>query len=216
MVPLLRQAGHDVVTPTLTGTGGRSHLLTRDVDLALHVQDIVQVLEYEDLREVVLVGHSYGGMVITGVAEDAAARIVCLIYLGFLPPDDGQCVCDVSPDGGAGGRQLAADEGNGWLVPPPSPAAFGISDPAEIAWIEARLRPMPLANFEHSVHAPTAAAARLPRMCIFCTESKGFDYVARRAQEAKLDYHELAAGHDAMVTAPVELTRVLFDFAATG
>lgn len=214
VVPLLRQAGHDVLTPTLTGTGERSHLLSRDIDLALHVQDIVQVLEYEDLREVVLVGHSYGGMVITGVAEHAAARIASLIYLDFLPPDDGQCVCDVSPDGGARGRQLAADEGNGWLVPPPSPAAFGISDPAEITWMQARLRPMPLATFEQPVRAPTAAAARLPRMCIFCTESKGFRYISQRAQEAGLDYHELAAGHDAMVTAPEELARVLVTLTA--
>ncbi len=212
IVPLLREGGYEVLAPTLTGTGDRSHLLTRDTDLALHIQDIVQTVEYEDLHEVILVGHSYGGMVITGVAEHVLERIACLIYLDFLPPDDGQCVFDFTPDGGASARWAALSDGDGWLVPPRSPEAFGVDEPIDIAWMQARLRPMPLATFEQPVRA--RIAARLPRSLILCSESKGFSHVVRRAQDAKLAYHELAAGHDAMVTAPAELAQILLACAA--
>src|SRR5580700_2534506 len=81
VVPLLRAAGHEVYTPTLTGLGERSHLLRPDIDLDTHIADVVGVLRYEDLTDVILVGHSYGGMVITGVADRALARIGQLVYL---------------------------------------------------------------------------------------------------------------------------------------
>src|SRR5690606_14163376 len=84
---MLREAGHEVFTPSMTGAGDRYHLLTRDVGLATHVEDILAVLRYEDLREVVIVGHSYGGMVITGVADRALERLRQLIYLDARLPD---------------------------------------------------------------------------------------------------------------------------------
>src|SRR5689334_15631432 len=95
VVPLLRAAGHEVFTPTLTGLGERVHLLTRDVGLDTHAQDVIGVLEYEDLRDVVLVGHSYGGMVITAVAERAAERLAHLVYLDAFVPRDGQSQMDL-------------------------------------------------------------------------------------------------------------------------
>ena len=86
VAPLLRSAGHEVYTPTLTGLGERDHLLTRDIGLDTHIQDIVNVLEYEELTQVVLVGHSYGGMVVTGVAERAHERLRQLVYLDAATP----------------------------------------------------------------------------------------------------------------------------------
>src|SRR5205807_7362746 len=94
--PLLRRAGHEVHTPTMTGLGERSHLVGPHVDLDLHIRDICAVLHYEDLRDVILVGHSYGGMVITGVADRAADRIGRLVYLDAANPVNNQSLVDVS------------------------------------------------------------------------------------------------------------------------
>ena len=90
VTPLLRAAGHEVLTPTLTGLGERSHLANSAIDLNTHIQDVVNVLEYEDLRKVILVGHSYGGMVITGVSERVPERLTHLVYLDAFVPRDGQ------------------------------------------------------------------------------------------------------------------------------
>src|SRR3954468_17985304 len=93
---LLRGAGHDVYTPTLTGLGERSHLVSPDVDLDMHIADVVAVLHYDDLRDVILVGHSYGGMVITGVADRAADRIGRLVFLDAANPRNGESLLDVT------------------------------------------------------------------------------------------------------------------------
>src|SRR6478672_3300963 len=93
---LLRSSGHEVYTPTLSGLGERSNLLSPDIDLDLHIRDIAAVLHYEDLRDVILVGHSYGGMVITGVADRATDRIGRLVYLDAATPVNGQSLVDVA------------------------------------------------------------------------------------------------------------------------
>src|SRR5687768_18076653 len=97
VAPYLRGAGHDVYCPTLTGSGERVHLASPRVDLATHVEDVVNVLHYEDLRGVVLVGHSYGGMVITGAAERVSERLARLVYLDAFVPQDGQALADLLP-----------------------------------------------------------------------------------------------------------------------
>ena len=91
----LRKAGHEIYTLTLTGLGERSHLLTRDIDLDTHIQDVLNVLEFEDLDDVILVGKSYSGMVITGVAEAMPERIKHLVYLDAFVPQDGQSLADI-------------------------------------------------------------------------------------------------------------------------
>jgi pimeloyl-ACP methyl ester carboxylesterase len=120
--PLLRSAGHEVFTPALTGLGERSHLASAQVDLETHVRDVVAVLEYEDLREVVLVGHSYGGMVISGVADRVPERLVQLVYLDAEVPMDGQSELDLlPPQERAGYEEAARSKGQGWQIPPPLP-----------------------------------------------------------------------------------------------
>ena len=86
--PILREAGHETYSPTLTGLGERSHLLSRDIDLNCHIQDVVNVLEYKGLKDVVLVGHSYAGMVITGVADRCPERLAQLVYLDAFAPQN--------------------------------------------------------------------------------------------------------------------------------
>src|SRR5262249_14497470 len=117
VTPLLRASGYAVFTPTLTGLGERSHLLSPEVSLHTHIQDVVAVVEYEDLREVMLVGHSYGGMVITGVAERVPARLSQLVYLDAFVPEHGQALLDLhSPDERARFQELARTQGEGWRI----------------------------------------------------------------------------------------------------
>ena len=114
----LREAGHEVYTPTLTGLGERHHLLTPDVGLDTHIMDIINVIRFEDLRDIVLVGHSYGGMVITGVAEQIPQRIAELVFLDAVVPYDGESALDAM---GETSRQefeaMVEDEGDGWFIP---------------------------------------------------------------------------------------------------
>src|SRR5215218_3749420 len=120
--PLLRAAGHQVFTPALTGLGERSHLANAQIDLDTHVLDVVGVLEYEDLLQVVLVGHSYGGMVITGVADRVPERLAQLVYLDAEVPMDGQSEFDLlPPEERAVYEDAARERGDGWRIPPPFP-----------------------------------------------------------------------------------------------
>ncbi len=137
---LLRAAGHDVYTPTLTGLGERAHLLSPAIGLDTHIKDILGVLFYEDLRDVVLVGHSYAGMVITGVAEQTAKRLRHLVYLDAFVPWEGQSLLDLMGETEALiVRERAARDGDGWCVPPLPLEAFGVTKPADLAWAGARI-----------------------------------------------------------------------------
>jgi pimeloyl-ACP methyl ester carboxylesterase len=205
---LLRQHGHDVYTPTLTGLGERSHLCTPQVGLDLHIRDITQVLEYEDLREVMLTGHSYGGMVITGVAAACPQRLARLIYLDAFVPQDGQSVFDLRPGMQERWEGLAAGEGQGWRVPPPDAAAMGVSNAADAAWVQPRLTPMPLATHQQPLRLPSGPARQVLRTYILCRLG-GFQAIAQAVQAQGWDYYELETGHDAPITMPDELARVL-------
>ena len=122
MHPLMQAAGHRLVTPSYTGLGERVHLANPSIDLETHIEDMLNVIKYEDLRDIVLVGHSYGGMVATGVADRARDRVAQLIYVDAFVPEDGQSLFDINEPG----RQRDAGwakSGDGWRVPPMSDAA---------------------------------------------------------------------------------------------
>jgi len=221
VAPLLREAGHEVHAPTLTGLGERSHLARPDVGLATHVEDVVKVLEYEDLRRVVLVGHSYGGMVIAGVADQAADRSAHLVYLDAFVPEDGQALVDLLPaerrDAILARPRPAEDD---WLVPALPAEAYGVTDEADLAWVRPRLLPQPLRTFTepHQLRHPEASPPS--RTYIACTgsdtspRSETFRPFADRAgADPAWRYRELATGHDAMVTMPRELARLLLELA---
>ena len=129
---ILRSAGHEVYAPTLTGLGERSHLLSPDIDLDLHIRDVVAVLHYEDLRDVILVGHSYGGMVITGVVDRAADRVGRVVYLDAANPLNGQSLVDVAGPIIEATRPLGEVVDGVELVLLPAPGAgafYGVTDP---------------------------------------------------------------------------------------
>jgi pimeloyl-ACP methyl ester carboxylesterase len=145
MHPLMAAAGHRLVTPTYTGLGEREHLTNRSIDLETHIQDTLNVIRYEDLRDIVLIGHSYGGMVATGVADRARDRIVQLIYLDAFVPDDGQSLLDLNEPARQRMQELAK-AGDGWRLPPnPTPPD---TSPTDVEWLTERRVHMPIKCFE--------------------------------------------------------------------
>lgn len=145
----LRAEGHEVFTPTMTGVGERAHLIGPGVGLNTHIQDIVSVLQVENLTDAVLCGHSYGGMVITGVADREAARIRSLVYLDAFVPENGQGVFDIMPPERRAQLSAGATEKNGAKVlAPVSAANFGVKDAKKAAWVDATCVPHPMLAFE--------------------------------------------------------------------
>lgn len=210
----LEEDGHSVIAATLTGLGERAHLLSPQVGLRTHVADIIGVLHYRDLKDVVLVGHSYGGMVITAVAEQAAGRIRRLVYLDGSVPRDGQSNCDVvGPEMARQLRGLAEATGEGWRVPPASYVTEGL--PADRrAWVEQRLTAHSLRCFEEAVHLGSKPADALARAFIRTTRSDLYDRLFAQAREAGWQCRDLAGGHYAMLTEPRALASALAGLAA--
>ncbi len=211
----LRDQGHDVYTPTLTGLGERSHLATPTTDLDTHVTDVAAVLHYEDLTDVVLVGHSYGGMVITGAADRAAERIGRLVYLDADVPRDGESEFDLMPaDECAGYEESARARGNGWLVPPPFPDPLPPGLPPVVVWGVGRMAPHPLATMTQPLRL-SDPPPDLPRIYVYCSEGKDGEpeppYLSRVRSDPDWQWVELAAPHTAHVMAPEKLTATLLD-----
>ena len=142
LAPRLRKAGHEVYAPTLTGIGARKHLLNREIDLDTHIQDVIGVIDDADLSDIVLVGNSYGGMVISGVAERVPEKVASLVYLDAFVPENGQSLFSLLPPE----AHLATVPGEDWLVSPPTSAVFGLKRPEVIALWEAKSAPHPLAT----------------------------------------------------------------------
>ncbi|MCL5997844.1 MAG: alpha/beta hydrolase [Chloroflexi bacterium] len=209
VAPRLREASHAVFTPTLTGLGERVHLANPEVGLDTHIQDVVNILEYEDLRQVVLVGHSYGGIVITGVADRAAERIAQLIYLDAFVPGDGQSLYDLVPEGGRRhNRELA--QGDGWRIPLELQWRTGPEE--QLRWMNPRWTDHPLKCFEQPVRLTKPAGAGLSRTYIRCTENVATGQLfARFASDPTWRVRELATTHTAMVTAPQALAELLLE-----
>ncbi len=212
---LLRAAGHDVFTPSLTGLGEREHLLTANTGLDTHIQDLLGVLEYEDLRDVVLVGHSYGGMVIAGAAEKAAERLVHLGYLDAFVPGDGQSLTDfLPPEILEGLHEMARQEGDGYKLPFSPTDNFGVNNEDDLAWIRPRLNSHPLKTMLDTVRLTNPKAAEIPRTYVYCNNPGGDmfgQFAVRLSSDKTWQYRELATGHDAMITEPQQLAGLLLE-----
>ena len=207
VAPLLRAVGHDVHTPTLTGLGERVHLATPEVGLDTHTQDIVNLLEFEDLHRVVLVGHSFGGITITTVADRVPDRLQHLVYLDAVVPLDGESRFDsMDPQARAELEEQARVAGDGWRVP--SPIVDDLPSEADGRWITSKLTPQPLKTYQDKVHLTSAAALALPRTYVYCTSS-WMELHAERARRAGWDYRELDTEHLCYATAPREVADLL-------
>ena len=210
MHPLMTAAGHRLVTPSYTGLGERAHLANPSIDLETHIEDILNVIHYEDLRDIVLVGHSYGGMVATGVAGRARDRVTQLIYIDAFVPDDGESLLDLLNGSERQRMRELAKAGDGWRVPPnPTPPD---TPPADLEWLTARRVDMPLQCFEMKLKLH-GGNLTLPRNYIYATRASPVDafgpFAKRARSEAGWRYHEIDASHSPNVTAPEALMSVL-------
>ena len=218
--PLLEGRGHTVRTPTLPGLAERARELTRDTDLETHIADVVGLITADEVGEVALVGHAYAGMVITGVADRLPGRIGRLIYLDAVVPNDGQSCYDVLP---ASRREyltrLADSGGQGWMIPPPPPESFGVTDAGLADWARARLTPQPMAALTQPIRLSGTGASVPPRTYIHCTQgsvvSSFAPFAARFGQDPSWDVFELATGHDAMLTEPDQVADLIDGIAGT-
>ena len=170
LAPRLREAGYDVYTPTLTGIGARKHLLSREIDLNTHIQDVIGVIDDADLSDIVLVGNSYGGMVISGVADRVPEKVASLVYLDAFVPENGQSCLSLLPPG----VRLATAPGEDWLVPPIPSAVLGLKRPEVIALWQGKSAPHPLATLTHPVQLTGGIGRVKQRTYILATNPARF------------------------------------------
>lgn len=209
MHPLMAAAGHRLITPTYTGIGEREHLANPSITLDTHIEDMLGVIKFEQLERFVLVAHSYGGMVATGVADRVPDRISKLVYLDAFVPTDGQALLDLLPPGAAERMREKVRAADGWRVPPnPIPADTSAED---AKWIERLRMPQPLKTFETPVRLRNAEN-RVPRAYIYAkraTPEDTFRPFAERAKREHWTYREIDASHSPHVTAPEALMTIL-------
>jgi pimeloyl-ACP methyl ester carboxylesterase len=208
---LLQAQGHEVFTPTLTGVGERAHLLTPQVNLETHIDDVVNLIRWEELADVVLCGHSYGGCVVRGAADRIPERIRSLVYLDAFVPENGQSLHDLLP---AAHREMqvegARSAGDGWKVPPIPAEAFHVNE-IDAAWVNRQCTMQPLATFQQPL-ALTGNVDRIRNVSFIW--ARGFAdspfppfYEMAKARGWKT--HTVPCGHDVMLDMPEELTRLL-------
>ena len=215
---VLRESGHEVYAPTLTGLGERAHLFRAGVDLDCHVNDIVAMLHYEDLREAILVGHSYGGMVITGAADRAPDRVAHRVYLDAKEPRDGQSLVDVSgPFMAAARRDSRIVDGVEMCLFPSDESLpfYGVVDPHAVAWMRERLTPHPWRCFEQPLKLTNPAALQaIPQSHISTTAFMPLRNVDRLREKADGRVWDIDTGHDLMITEPRKVADLLERVAA--
>ncbi len=211
MHPLMRARGHTLITPTYTGIGERSHLAHAGIDLNTHITDMLKVLEFEDLRDVILIGHSYGGMVATGVADRAPDRMSQLVYLDAAVPRHGDSLLSLTPaDMRSRVLEGVRTQGDGWRIPanplPPD------TSPEDTAWCNPKRVMQPIKTFEQPIQL-SGATQSLPRSYIYCLKPGPGDLFRQFATRARTEpgwqYFEMDASHNPHITVPNELTELL-------
>ncbi len=207
---LLSAKQHTVVAPTLTGLGERSHLLHPDIDLDTHVLDVVNVMKWQELHDVVLVGHSYGGMVISGVTERMERSIASFVLLEFLLPVSGQSVVDMIPAPEIRDPWLKAARDGATTLPPPPAASFNVNED-DRAWVDAQCTPLPIKCFLQKIVLTGARDRIAQKAFIRATNfySPPSDAAFAEARDNGWKTVEIVAGHDVMIDAPAQLADVL-------
>lgn len=213
----MRSKGQEVYAPTLTGLGEREHLLSPAVDLDMHITDIVKLLHFEDLRDVILVGHSYGGMVITGVADRAGDRIGHLVFLDAATPTNGQSLDDVAGpmirEARKDSRRIAGMEL--MLYPGTDPMSYyGVTDPEQIEWMKPKLTPHPWKCFVQKLELEDEAAVRrIPQTYIHCKSLAGGRDIPALMEASEGRVWEIDTGHDLMISEPEAVAEMLLRLA---
>ena len=209
----LRRLGHEVRTPTQTGLGERSHLMSRQITVETHIEDVANVIETDELRDIILVGHSYGGVAVTGVADRLTDRIRHIVYLDALIPENGEKVFDILPAGMADGRrQVAREQGGGVALPVPGPEGFPIPASPNKDWFMRRLRPHPIGTYESPMRLSKPAGAGLPVTYVAYTRP-ALASIEPSRQRAKAKqgwrYIDLPVPHDVEIPDPQRVVDLL-------
>jgi pimeloyl-ACP methyl ester carboxylesterase len=209
---LLEQQGHKVFTPTLTGLGERSHLLRAGINISTHVTDVVNLRKWEGLSGVVLCGHSYGGMVVSGVAEQMAPAIGSIVFLDAFVPENGDSMADLTSGTVRDNLKIAAERGD-LVVPARSAAAF-LVNAKDQAWVDAMCVPQPVGTMTEKVTL-TGARERIGKKAYIRASAypnPGFDTAyARVKADTSWRTYEVPCGHDVMVDMPERLAEILLE-----
>ena len=222
---ILTARGHRVFAPSLTGLGDRVHLFTKDISLQTHVADILSLVEAEELSDLVLVGHSYAGMVISGVADSLRQRVAHYLYLDARVPIDMSPGASFSwsgfdaPEKREERLKSVQEQGRGVALPPPAPAAFAVTIPSDVAWVQRRMRPMPLQTYVGTFTFKAYGSNGLKRTYIAPIKPPYAGLVPdhnRIRGDPTWSFTTIAAGHDSMVTAPDELAGCLMAVLTNG
>jgi pimeloyl-ACP methyl ester carboxylesterase len=210
----LEKKGHKVFTPTMTGLGERSHLLSKDIHLDTHVTDIVNVIKWEGLKDIVLVGHSYGGIIISGVADQQHDKIASIVFLDAFVPENGDSLLEKASQAARDGMNAAIQKGDAGMKPIPA-AVFRVNE-KDRAWVDAQCTPQPVATLTDKAKVAGGRDKIAKRAYI---RAKGYPSVPFDAAHDKLKaaggwrIYELPSGHDVMVDMPDRLTEILLEVA---
>jgi pimeloyl-ACP methyl ester carboxylesterase len=205
----LRAKGHDVFTPTLTGLGERSHLLTDTIELDTHIQDILNVIRWEDLDDFVLCGHSYGGMVVTGVADAIPAKLSSLVYLDAYVPRDGESIWDYLSDQRRDTILKDAAPLGGSAVLPPPVEHFGVSE-RDRDWVRAKLTPQPMRTLRQAIRLKGGYGPLRRRVYVYATGPSSMEgHYQELHDDPAWTFHVTACGHEQMLDEPEEIAAVL-------
>jgi pimeloyl-ACP methyl ester carboxylesterase len=211
---LLEHHGHKVFAPTLTGLGERSHLLRGDINLDTHITDIVNVIKWEDLSGIVLVGHSYGGLPVSGAIEQSFERISSVVFVDAFLPDDGERAIDLASEFTRKGTLDAIARGE-ISSKPPSASVFHVNGKDE-AWVNSKLTPQPIGAMVQPIRLTGARERLTKKTYIRAPEysQPAFDkyYVAKQADPSWQTF-ELPCGHDVMIDMPERLAQILLEAA---
>ena len=218
---LLMQRGHTIYTPTLTGLGERRHLRSPEIGLQTHINDVINLIAWEELTDLVLVGHSYGGTVITGVCDALKDRIRHVVYLDSNVPRNGETNYPGITRQAI--EQAYGDLAEGYLIPPPPLSDFGLTpdnvSPEIYAWYERRLTAHPSQTYLEPLRLENRGSEGLPRTYIFCNRDRQKPYppalqtLLNRVQGPSWSYKEIDSGHNAMTLAPQDLVALLLQAA---
>lgn len=214
LAPILRTCGHEVSAPTLIGLAERSAEASPQTGLQTHVDQIAELIIAMDRRDLILVGHSYGGSLLVGVAERVPDFIRRLVYLDAFVPDHGQSAFDLMPGIEASFSRAMRDMGSEFLVPALPPTTLGVTEAADIDWLRAHLTPMPILTHREGVYAPDRKAFGIPSTYVHCLQFGLGSAFAARARRDDWQVLEVDAGHDVMVTHPELLAALLEQIAS--
>jgi pimeloyl-ACP methyl ester carboxylesterase len=214
----LQAQGHDVFTPTLTGVADRSHLLSPAVNLDTHIDDVVNLIRWEELSNVVLCGHSYGGCVVSGVADRIPDRIGALVYLDAFVLEDGESVHQTLPPPLKNAQiDAALQNGEDWKVPPIPAEQFRVNA-KDADWVNRQCTPQPIATFQQPLKL-TGGIGRIGNITYILAagyEATPFPKFYERAKAKGWKTLTIDCGHDVMLDRPVELTRALMEASTHG